>query len=91
MRVALVHDWLTGMRGGEKVLEAIAEAHAAGVVVMNARLDFPVELIGLLSPLSHDRVEIGERTVIELGIHGLNPALVRMVGGTSMPRTGRKP
>jgi glycosyltransferase involved in cell wall biosynthesis len=23
--VALVHDWLTGMRGGEKVLEAIAE------------------------------------------------------------------
>ena len=25
LRVALVHDWLTGMRGGEKVLEAIAE------------------------------------------------------------------
>ncbi|MEP7008909.1 MAG: glycosyltransferase [Acidobacteriota bacterium] len=25
MRVALVHDWLTGMRGGEKVLEAIGE------------------------------------------------------------------
>lgn len=25
MRVALVHDWLTGMRGGEKVLEAIIE------------------------------------------------------------------
>jgi len=24
LRVALVHDWLTGMRGGEKVLEAIA-------------------------------------------------------------------
>jgi len=24
-RVALVHDWLTGMRGGEKVLEGIAE------------------------------------------------------------------
>ena len=24
-RVALVHDWLTGMRGGEKVLEAIAK------------------------------------------------------------------
>ncbi|HUF77773.1 MAG TPA: glycosyltransferase [Thermoanaerobaculia bacterium] len=26
LRVALVHDWLTGMRGGEKVLEAIAGA-----------------------------------------------------------------
>ncbi len=25
MRVALVHDWLTGMRGGEKVLEALCE------------------------------------------------------------------
>ncbi len=24
LRVALVHDWLTGMRGGEKVLEVIA-------------------------------------------------------------------
>lgn len=24
LRVALVHDWLTGMRGGEKVLEALA-------------------------------------------------------------------
>jgi glycosyltransferase involved in cell wall biosynthesis len=28
-RVALVHDWLTGMRGGEYVLEAIAELFAA--------------------------------------------------------------
>lgn len=26
-RVALVHDWLTGMRGGEKVLEVIAELY----------------------------------------------------------------
>jgi glycosyltransferase involved in cell wall biosynthesis len=25
LRVALVHDWLTGMRGGEKVLEALCE------------------------------------------------------------------
>ena len=25
MRVAVVHDWLTGMRGGERVLEAILE------------------------------------------------------------------
>lgn len=26
-RVALVHDWLTGMRGGEKVLEVLAETY----------------------------------------------------------------
>lgn len=27
MRVALVHDWLTGMRGGERVLEAMARLY----------------------------------------------------------------
>ncbi len=27
MRVALVHDWLTGMRGGEKVLELLCERY----------------------------------------------------------------
>jgi glycosyltransferase involved in cell wall biosynthesis len=26
-RIALVHDWLTGMRGGEKVLEVLCEAY----------------------------------------------------------------
>ena len=30
--------------------------------------------------LEEQIIEFGERTVIELGIHGLNPALVRMVG-----------
>jgi glycosyltransferase involved in cell wall biosynthesis len=29
MRVALVHDWLTGMRGGEKVLDALCEVFPA--------------------------------------------------------------
>src|SRR5687768_13817379 len=29
MRVALIHDWLTGMRGGEKVLEALCELYPA--------------------------------------------------------------
>ncbi|HEX5473021.1 MAG TPA: glycosyltransferase [Vicinamibacterales bacterium] len=32
MKVALVHDWLTGMRGGEKVLEAIAELYPDAVL-----------------------------------------------------------
>lgn len=31
-RVALVHDWLTGMRGGEKVLEAIAELYPGATI-----------------------------------------------------------
>jgi glycosyltransferase involved in cell wall biosynthesis len=29
MRVALVHDWLTGMRGGEKVLDALCDVFPA--------------------------------------------------------------
>ena len=33
MRVALVHDWLTGMRGGEKVLELLCEAYPAADVL----------------------------------------------------------
>ncbi len=32
MRTALVHDWLTGMRGGEKVLEAIAELYPSATI-----------------------------------------------------------
>jgi glycosyltransferase involved in cell wall biosynthesis len=31
-RVAIVHDWLTGMRGGEKVLEAIAELYPGATI-----------------------------------------------------------
>ena len=29
MRVALIHDWLTGMRGGEKILEVLCELYPA--------------------------------------------------------------
>ena len=27
MKVALIHDWLTGMRGGEKVLEVVCSLY----------------------------------------------------------------
>jgi glycosyltransferase involved in cell wall biosynthesis len=32
MRVALIHDWLNGMRGGEKVLEALLELYPSATV-----------------------------------------------------------
>jgi glycosyltransferase involved in cell wall biosynthesis len=32
MRVALIHDWLNGMRGGEKVLEALCEIFPEAVI-----------------------------------------------------------
>ena len=32
MRVAVVHDWLNGMRGGERVLEALLELYPSATV-----------------------------------------------------------
>lgn len=32
MRIALIHDWLNGMRGGEKVLEALCELFPEAVI-----------------------------------------------------------
>ena len=49
MRVALVHDWLTGMRGGEKVLEAVAEAYP------QADIFTLVHVRGSVSPLIESR------------------------------------
>ena len=44
MRVALVHDWLTGMRGGEKVLEVLCELYP------DAHLYTLVHVPGTVSP-----------------------------------------
>lgn len=49
MRVALVHDWLTGMRGGERVLEALCELFPA------ADLYTLVHVPGSTSPLIERR------------------------------------
>ena len=49
MRVAIVHDWLTGMRGGEKVLEAVAEIYP------HADIFTLVHVKGSVSPLIEAR------------------------------------
>lgn len=49
MRVAVVHDWLTGMRGGEKVLEGILEIHP------DAELFTLFHFPGSVSPLIENR------------------------------------
>jgi len=48
-RVALVHDWLTGMRGGEKVLEALCTLYP------DAPLFTLVHVPGSVSPLIESR------------------------------------
>ncbi len=45
MKTALVHDWLTGMRGGEKVLEAVCE------IFPEAPIYTLIHTKGTLSPL----------------------------------------
>jgi len=49
VRIALVHDWLTGMRGGEKVLEALCE------LFPDADLFTLFHLPGTTSPTIEDR------------------------------------
>ena len=49
LRVALVHDWLTGMRGGEKVLESFAR------LFPEAPIYTLVHVPGSLSPLLESR------------------------------------
>ena len=38
LRVAIVHDWLTGMRGGEKVLDAICELYPQATIFTLVRV-----------------------------------------------------
>ncbi len=49
MKVALVHDWLTGMRGGEKVLEQLCE------LFPTADLYTLVHIKGSVSPIIENR------------------------------------
>ena len=49
LRVALIHDWLTGMRGGEKALEVFCE------IFPDADLFTLVHLPGTTSPLIERR------------------------------------
>ena len=53
MRVALIHDWLTGMRGGEKVLDALCE------VFPSADLFTLVYVPGTASPTIERRRIVG--------------------------------
>jgi glycosyltransferase involved in cell wall biosynthesis len=65
MRVALVHDWLTGMRGGEKVLDALCE------VFPSADLFTLVQVPGSTSPT------IERRRVVRSPIQWLPAAATR--------------
>src|SRR5210317_646184 len=50
LRVALVHDWLTGMRGGEKCLEIMAE------IFPRADLFTLLHVPGSVAPVIENRI-----------------------------------
>ncbi len=58
LRVALVHDWLTGMRGGEKCLEVLCRAFPDAtlhtLIHQAGKLSEPIESMSIqTSPLQH--------------------------------------
>src|SRR3989304_1669738 len=55
MRVALVHDWLTGMRGGERVLEALVTLYPTATIQPPA----PPPLAGGGGPVPAPRLRPG--------------------------------
>src|SRR5258708_25339093 len=66
-RVAVVHDWLTGMRGGEAVLEAILD------VVPGAELFTLFHFPGSVSPHIESRVIHTSRLPAMAGPRGVYP------------------
>ena len=74
MRVALIHDWLTGIRGGEKVLDALCDVFPA------ADLFTLVYVPGSTSPA------IERRRIVRSRSSGCRP---RRPGGASTCRSFR--
>ncbi len=79
LRVAVVHDWLTGMRGGEKVLEAILE------IVPHADLYTLFHFEGSVSPLIENRrvvvSKLQDAANRSVDYRRLLPFYTRAVGG----------
>ena len=57
MNTALVHDWLTGMRGGEKVLEALCERYPDAEVFTLLHVRGSVSAIIERAPIHHSLLQ----------------------------------
>ena len=62
-RVALIHDWLTGMRGGEKCLEVLAEIFPGADLY--TLLHVPGSVGGAITELAYGVPDAGPELVIE--------------------------
>ena len=57
MRIAIVHDWLTGMRGGEKVLEALCERYPDAELFTLLHVRGSVSAIIERAPIHHSLLQ----------------------------------
>src|SRR6185436_7297030 len=57
MRLAIVHDWLTGMRGGEKVLEALCERYPDAELFTLLHVRGSVSAIIERAPIHHSLLQ----------------------------------
>ena len=64
MKVALVHDWLTGMRGGEKVLEVFCElfpdAHLYTLLHNKGSLCYTIESMDIRTSFIQNYLLLGK-------------------------------
>ncbi len=67
LRVALVHDWLTGMRGGEKCLEVLCRAFPDATLhtLIHRRGELRAEKIAQQRLAAHPKIEVLYNTVVE--------------------------
>ena len=57
MRIAIVHDWLTGMRGGEKVLEALCERYPDALLFTLLHVRGSVSATIARAPIHHSLLQ----------------------------------
>ena len=88
MRVALIHDWLTGMRGGEKVLGVLCEL----LTLAMAQREGPDEQGTALDPVHRLRVTVrpaeGQHTEIAsaAGVLTLRDTVLELSGDGAVPQ-----
>ena len=80
-RVALVHDWLTGMRGGEKALEVLCERYP------DAELFTLVHVPGSVSPTIERRLLVNRLKRVDLPTLG-RPTMATNGSASAPGRTG---
>ena len=90
MRVAIVHDWLTGLRGGEKVLELLLEIFPEATIATLLRVPGSTSALIESRPIVTSFVQNlpHQRTVVHAEGEG-GHAAVQLIGQQGMDALSR--